>query len=186
MAEVLGRSSAESSPNRGAGLQALGLIQLADPASTCHRLMPHQLREVFVGEPTQFGCGSQCPIDRIQPIDLRQRNGGDHLCAHPCGAHGGSGDEPLLGAWTERQERGLVRCAWPRRAVERTFGWWTEVRWIVAWLAWPGRFPARDLVCTITTDVDDDDRIIVLADPYFLADVIVRNRVLATFELDDG
>ena len=48
-----------------------------------------------------------------------------------------------------------------------------------------GRFPTSDLVRAIATDVDDDDLVVLLADPDVLADVVIRHRVFTTLELND-
>jgi hypothetical protein len=50
--------------------------------------------------------------------------------------------------------------------VQRSLRWWSEVSWIMAWLA------RHDLV-------------ILLADPDVLADEVIRHRIFATVELDD-
>jgi len=46
--------------------------------------------------------------------------------------------------------------------VQRTLRWWSEMRWVVAWLARHGRFPARDLMRAVTADVDDNDLVVQL------------------------
>src|SRR6266851_4281810 len=55
----------------------------------------------------------------------------------------------------------------------------------MARLPWHRGFPARDLVCTVATDVDDHDLVILLTYPDGLGDVVIRDRVLAAFEVDD-
>ena len=48
-----------------------------------------------------------------------------------------------------------------------------------------GGFPACDLMRAIAADVDDDDLVVLLADPDVLADVGIRHRIFTTLELDD-
>jgi hypothetical protein len=59
----------------------------------------------------------------------------------------------LVGTWTERQERCFVWRPGAWYAMERTLGWWTEVRWIVAGLARRGPLPTRDLEASRTSRV---------------------------------
>jgi hypothetical protein len=45
---------------------------------------------------------------------------------------------------------------------------------IVSRLARPRGCPARDLVCAVAANVDDDDLVILLTHPNVLADVVIR------------
>src|SRR5262249_53648862 len=145
----------------------------------------HQLGEILIGEPTQFGCCRQCAIDGTKAIDLGQRDGRDHLGAHACGAHRGRTDQPMVGTWSDRQERGLVWRPGPRRPLQRTLRWWSEVGWIMTRLAWYGRLPTRDFMWPVAADVHDHDLVILLPHPDALAGVVIRHRVLAALEVDD-
>src|SRR5438552_14770381 len=69
--------------------------------------------------------------------------------------------------------------------MQRSFRWWSEVSWIVTRLPRDGGFPARDLMCAVATNVDDDDLVVLLAHPDVLADVVIRHRVLAAVELHE-
>jgi hypothetical protein len=46
---------------------------------------------------------------------------------------------------------------------------------VVAWLARHGGLPPGDLLRASTTDVDDDDLVVLPTDPHLLADVVVRH-----------
>src|SRR5258707_10632111 len=138
------------------------------------------------GKATQFGCRGQCAIDWPWPVDLRQRHRCDHLGADARGADRGGTDQPLLSARSNCQEGRLVWRPRPWRAVQRTFRGWSEVSWIMARLPRHRGLPARDLVCAVASNVDDHDLVILMTHPHGLADVVIRNRVLAAFEVDDG
>src|SRR5207248_11387002 len=107
---------------------------------------------------------------------------GDHLGTHAERAGRCPGDQPLLSTRSNRQEGCLIWRSGPWRAVEWTLRWWSEVSRIVPRLAWHRRFPTRDLVCAVATDVDDDDLVLLLPHPDLLADVVIRHGILATFD----
>src|SRR4029077_1681687 len=79
----------------------------------------------------------------------------------------------------------LIRSPRLRGSVQWSLRWWTEVSWVMARLPRHGGFPASDLVRAITVDVDDDDLVVLLADPDVLAEVVIRHRILATVELHE-
>src|SRR5262245_9566840 len=185
MTEALVSSCSEPCPGCGAVLEGAGFIGSPHTTWTCDGLVAQQLPQVLVSKPTQLRGHAKRVIDWHRPIDLRQGHRRDHLGADPRRAGRGRHDQPLLCTNSQRQEGCFIRRPRPWCALQRTLRRWSEVSWVVTRLPRYRGLPASDLVRAVATDVDDEDLVVLLADPHLLADVVIWHRVLATLELND-